>query len=188
LWPETRDAIARVLPIERLRHVALSHFEADECGALNDILAAAPEAQPLCGRIAAMVSIHDFADRPPHPLDDGESVTLGRHTVQWLYTPHLPHAWECGFLIEQATGTLLCGDLFTQGGADNPPLTEHDILEPSEAFRRRLDYFAHTKDTRGMLERLAALRPNTLACMHGSAWRGDGAALLRALADSVERG
>jgi flavorubredoxin len=188
LWPETRDAIARVLPVERLRHVAFSHFEADECGALNDILATAPQAVSLCGRVAAMVSVDDFADRPPRPLDDGESVTLGRHAVQWLSTPHLPHAWECGFLHESATGTLLCGDLFTQGGADNPPLTEHDILEPSEAFRRHLDYYAHTKNTRGMLERLAALRPNTLACMHGSAWRGDGAALLRALADSLERG
>jgi|SRR5579884_2788828 len=188
LWPETRAAIARILPVERLRHIAFSHFEADECGALNDILAMAPEARPLCGRVAAMVSVGDFADRPPRPLDDGESVTLGRHTVAWLYTPHLPHAWECGFLMERDTGTLLCGDLFTQGGADNPPLTENDILGPSEAFRRRLDYYAHTKGTRGMLERLAELRPATLACMHGSAWRGDGAALLRALADSVERG
>ena len=171
LWPETREAIAQVLPIERLRHIAFSHFEADECGALNDILVMARDAVPLCGRVAAMVSIGNFADRPPRPLDDGETVTLGRHAIQWLYTPHLPHAWECGFLMEQATGTLLCGDLFTQDGADNPPLTESDILGLSEAFRRKLDYYAHTKGTRAMLERLAELHPTTLACMHGSAWR-----------------
>ncbi|HJU18123.1 MAG TPA: MBL fold metallo-hydrolase [Stellaceae bacterium] len=188
LWPETRAALARVLPVERLRYVAFSHFEADECGALNDILAAAPQAVPLCGRIAAMTSVGDFADRPPRPLADGESVALGRHKVNWLDAPHLPHAWECGFLYESATGTLLCGDLLTQGGDGNPPLTEHDILGPSEAFRRHLDYYAHARNTRAMLERLAELRPTTLACMHGSAWRGDGAALLRALADSLERG
>ena len=186
LFPQTRDAVARVMPVERLRWLAFSHFEADECGALNQFLAAAPQAEPLCGRIAAMVSVGDYADRPPRALDDGESVALGRHRVQWLYTPHLPHAWECGFLMESATGTLLCGDLFTQSGSAHPPLTESDILGPSEAFRRQLDYFADTKNTRAMLERLAALLPTTLACMHGSAWRGDGAALLRALADSLE--
>lgn len=188
LFPRVRDAIARVMPVERLRYVGFSHFEADECGALNEFLAAAPRAEPLCGRIAAMVSVGDFADRPPRGLDDGEEVSLGRHKVRWLYTPHLPHAWECGFLMETSSSTLLCGDLFTQGGSHHPPVTENDILEPSEAFRQHLDYYAHAKDTRGMLERLAAPRPTTLACMHGSAWRGDGAALLRSLADSVERG
>jgi flavorubredoxin len=188
IFPEVRDAVARVMPVERLRWLAFSHFEADECGALNQFLAAAPRAEPLCGRVAAMVSVGDYADRPPRALADGESVALGRHRVQWLDTPHLPHAWECGFLFEAATRTLLCGDLFTQGGGDHPPLVETDILGPSEAFRRRLDYFAHTRGTRPMLERLAGLAPTTLACMHGSAWRGDGAALLRALADSVERG
>lgn len=186
LFPQIREAVARVLPVERLRWLALSHFEADECGALNQFLAAAPQAEPLCSRIGAMVSVVDYADRAPRALEDGQSVALGRHSVQWLDTPHLPHAWECGFLMESTTGTLLCGDLFTQPGSAHPPLVESDILGPSEAFRRQLDYFAHTRNTRAMLERLAALHPTTLACMHGSAWRGDGAALLRALADSVE--
>lgn len=184
---QTREAIARVMPIERLRHIAFSHFEADECGTLNELLALAPNAQPLCGEIAAMVSVIDYADRTPRALADGESVRLGRHEVQWLYTPHLPHAWECGFMIERTTATLLCGDLFTQPGDGNPPLTEGDILGPSEALRSELDYYAHTRDTRAQLERLAALGPATLACMHGSAWRGDGAGLLRALAESIER-
>jgi hypothetical protein len=105
--------------------------------------------------------------------------------VRWFDTPHLPHAWECGFLMEEATGTLLCGDLFTQGGSHHPPITESDILGPSEAFRGAMDYYSHTKNARQMLERLAAARPTTLACMHGSAWQGDGAGLLRALADSL---
>jgi hypothetical protein len=105
--------------------------------------------------------------------------------MRWLDTPHLPHAWECGFLIDEHTKTLFCGDLFTQGGDAGPALTESDILGPSEATRRRMDYFSYTKNARAMLERLASTGPATLACMHGSAWRGDGAKLLRALADAL---
>ncbi|MBI3795636.1 MAG: MBL fold metallo-hydrolase [Deltaproteobacteria bacterium] len=186
-FPAICEAVARVLPVERLRYISFSHFEADECGALNQWLAVAPQSVPVCGRIAAMTSIEDFADRPPRVLADGETLSLGTHLVQWLDTPHLPHAWECGFLMEQHTRTFLCGDLFTQGGADLPPLTESDILGPSEAMRAGLDYYAHAKNSRAMLERLAATQPTTLACMHGSAWRGDGAQLLRALADALDK-
>lgn len=186
LFPEISKAIARVLPLSKLRYIGMSHFEADECGSMNEFLAAAPNARPLCGQIGAMTSMGDVADREPHVLSDGGKLSLGKHTAQWLDTPHLPHAWECGFLMETTTSTLLCGDLFTQPGAETPAITEADILEPSEAFRKALDYYAHSKNTRAMLEKLAALKPRTLACMHGSAWRGDGAKLLRALADRVE--
>ncbi len=185
MFPLVREAVASVLPPERLRHIAFSHVEADECGSLNEWLAVAPRSAPLCGSIAAMVSIDDLADRPPRALADGELLSLGKRAVRWFDTPHLPHGWECGFLMEERTGTLLCGDLFTQGGADNPAVTELDILAPSEAFRHAMDYFSHTKNARPMLERLAAAGPTTLACMHGSAWRGDGAKLLRALADAL---
>ena len=187
MFPLVRDAIARVMPLDRLRYLALSHFEADECGAMNDFLAAAPRAVPVGSRVAIMVSINDFADRPGRPLADGEVIELGKHAVRWFDTPHLPHAWETGYLFERRTRTLLCGDLFTQFGAEHAAITESDILGPSEASRRDMDYYAHAPDTRAMLERLAAERPTTLACMHGSAWRGDGAALLGALADAVER-
>jgi flavorubredoxin len=186
LFPLVREAMAHVMPVERLRHVAFSHVEADECGALNEWLAAAPQAAPLCGTVAAIVSIGDLADRPPRALADGEVVSLGRHRVQWLDAPHLPHAWECGFLVEQATGTLLCGDLFTQPGDGSPAVTEGDILGPSEAFRHAMDYFSYTRHADALLEKLANTRPTTLACMHGSAWRGDGATLLRALATALD--
>ncbi len=185
MFPLVREAVASVSPVEKLRHIACSHVEADECGSINEWLAAAPQASPLCGTVAAMVSIGDLADRPPRALADGELISLGKHAVRWFDTPHLPHAWECGFLIEEQTSTLLCGDLFTQGGSDLPPVTESDILGPSEAFRHKMDYFSHTKHAREMLERLAATNPQTLACMHGSAWRGDGAQLLRALAEAL---
>ena len=179
LFPLVREAVGRVLDVEQLHFLGFSHFEADECGALNDWLAVAPRAEPVCGQIAAMVSIGDMADRPPHTLADGETLTLGRHTVRWFDTPH---GWDCGLMMEASTRTLLCGDLFTQGGTGDTPLTESDILGPSEAMRQAMDYFAHAPATTAILERLARERPATLACMHGSAWRGDGAALLRALA------
>lgn len=180
-----REAVASLLPVERLRYVALSHTEADECGSINEWLAAAPRAVALCSRIGAMVSINDLADRPARALADGEQLVLGRHTLQWLDTPHVPHGWDCGLMADATTGTLFCSDLFTQPGRGEAALTEADILGPSEAFRRAMDYYAHAPHTAATLHRLAGLAPRTLACMHGSAWRGDGGALLRALAQSV---
>ncbi|MGE5171514.1 MAG: hypothetical protein ACM3JC_14225 [Rudaea sp.] len=185
MFPLVREAIDRVVPVERLRYIGLSHFEADECGALNDFLAVAPRAVPLCGRVAALVSVNDVADRPARALADLETLSLGRHRMRWFDTPHVPHAWECGLMLDETTSTFLCGDLFTQGGAGDPALTESDILEPSEAFRTPMDYYAHAPETQATLARLATYRPTTLACMHGSAWRGDGAALLEALAAAV---
>lgn len=185
-FPLVREAVASVMPVERLRYLGFSHFEADECGAINEFLAIAPRAEPVCSRIAAMTSVNDMADRPARAAADGEVIMLGRHSVQWIDTPHMPHSWECGMMFDQTTGTLLCSDLFTQPGVGPEPITESDILGPSEQLRAKLDYFAHSKDTRSMLEGLARLRPSTLACMHGSAWRGDGAALLTTLVDVLD--
>lgn len=185
LFPLVSEAVATLVPLEKLRYVAFSHFEADECGALNEFLAAAPHAEPVCGQIGAMVSVNDVADRPARPMADGEVLKLGQHELRWFDTPHVPHAWDCGLMMDLATRTFLCGDLFTQGGRGEVAITESDILGPSEAFRAPLDYFAHAPSTAATLERLAAERPQVLACMHGSAWRGDGAALLRTLARSL---
>src|SRR6476469_9426879 len=128
LFAMVREAVASLMQVERLRYVAFSHVEADECGALNDWLAVAPHAAPLCGTIAAMVSINDLADRPPRALADGEAVSLGHHTVRWIDAAHLPHGWECGFMMEERTRTMLSGDLFTQPGRGLPALTDTDIL------------------------------------------------------------
>jgi flavorubredoxin len=184
MFPLVREAIAAVMPVERLRYVGFSHFENDECGALNHFLAAAPEAVPVCGRINGLVNADAF-DRPPRVLQDGETLPLGRHSVRWIDTPHLPHAWECGYLFESSTRTLLCGDLFTQPGTGEAALTSGDVLGASEALRASLDYYAHARNTRALLERLAREKPATLACMHGSAWTGDGGGLLLALADRL---
>ncbi len=185
MFPLIRDAIATTIPVESLRYIAFSHYEADECGSLNDFLELAPGAEPLCSRIAKMVTIDDISSRPARALADGEELSLGSHVVRWIDTPHLPHAWECGHLFETTTRTLFCGDLFTQGGHEHEPLTTDDILDPSEQMRSALDYFSQTRRVNELTEKLAATSPRILACMHGSAWQGDGAALLRRLASRL---
>jgi len=185
LFPRVREAVAAVMPVEKLRYVGLSHFEADECGALNEFLAVAPQAVPLCGQLAALVSVNDYADRAARALADGEELELGRHRIRWFDTPHMPHGWECGLMMDLSTRTFFCGDLFTQGGSGEVALTEGDILGPSEAFRGPMDYYAHAPQTAVILEKLARENPTTLACMHGSAFRGDGAGLLRELSRAL---
>lgn len=186
MFPLVREAIAHVLPVEKLRWIAFSHVEADECGGLNELLAVAPQAQPLCSQIAALVSMNDLADRAPRGMGDGETITIGRRTLTWLDAPHLPHGWECGYLADVENETLFCGDLFTQPGAESEALSEGDILAPSEAFRKAMDYYSHTKHAAPLIAKLAATKPRLLACMHGSAWSGDGAKLLRALGEALE--
>jgi flavorubredoxin len=185
MFPLVREAIAHVIDVAKLRWIGFSHFEADECGGLNEFLAVAPHASPLCSRVGALVSVNDVATREARALGDGEKITLGRRTLTWFDTPHVPHAWDCGFLADVDGKTLFCGDLFTQPGAEHEPITEKDILGPSEAFRGAMDYYSHTTQARAQLDKLARTEPRVLACMHGAAWRGDGAKLLRALADAL---
>lgn len=185
MFPLVREAIEHVLPVDKLRWIALSHVEADESGAINEFLAAAPLARPVCSTVAALVSMSDLADREPRPLADTETMTIGKKTLRWLDAPHFPHAWECGYLFDETSRTLFCGDLFTQPGAEHPALTEADILGPSEQFRHRMDYYSHTANASTLVAKLAATQPRTLACMHGAAWRGEGDKLLRALGEAL---
>jgi flavorubredoxin len=185
LFGLVRAQIESVLPVSRLRYLAFSHFEADECGSLAEFLELAPQAQPVCDRVAAMVSVSDQVDREVVAMEDGQVLDLGRHQLVWQSTPHLPHGWECGYFFDRTTGTLFCGDLFTQPGTGGAPLTEDDILAPSETFRRQDDYFSQSRRTPALIEKLAQLQPRLLACMHGSAWRGDGATMLRRLGQAL---
>jgi flavorubredoxin len=182
MFPLTLEAVASVMDPARLRWISFTHFEADECGALNEWLAAAPDALPLCGALAALVSVDDFADRPAKRLADGGTHSLGSMSVQWIDTPHLPHGMEAGYMLETTTRTLLCGDLFAQPGTEPPAITESDTLvwEPSEAMRQDFPY-APIHGAEALLDKLAATEPRVLACMHGASYRGDGAALLHRL-------
>jgi len=187
MFPLVRDAVARVMPVETLRWISFGHYEADECGAMNEWLAAAPHAEVAHGQTACDVSLNDMADRPPRTLQDGEVIDLGAgRRVRYLDTPHVPHAWEAGLLFEESTQTLLCGDLFTQLG-DGPALTEGDILGPALAGEDLFHASALNPTMGATIRRLADLEPRTLGLMHGPSFAGDCPGVLRELAADYDR-
>jgi flavorubredoxin len=192
MFSATRDGVASVMDPAALRWIGFSHFESDECGALNAWLAAAPRAQAVCSFVGATVSVNDFADRPPRALADDEVLATGRHMLRFLATPHLPHGWDAGLFFDEADKTLFCSDLFFQPGVCEP-VTESDVVgAASQAIREgAVGPLAHdmpyTPYTDATLRRLAALAPRTLATMHGSSFRGDGRAALLDLATVLER-
>jgi flavorubredoxin len=190
LFPRVLDSVSKVIDPARLRWIGFSHFEADECGALNEWLRVAPSAEPVCSVVGALVSVNDFSSRPARGMTDGEVLTTGNYRFRFLQTPHVPHCWEAGLMFEEATGTLLCSDLFHQGG-DVEALTESDVVERA---RKTLsdyqasplaNYMPYTRHTDATLQRLADLKPRTVATMHGSAFAGDGARALRDLAAAM---
>ena len=180
-FPSTAAAVASVLPLEKLRWLSFGHVEADECGAMNEWLAAAPHAEIAHGLLGASISINDMADRPARVLADGEVLDIGGKRLRFLDTPHVPHGWEAGVLFEETTRTLLCGDLFTHAG-DGPAVTSADVTGPAVAAETMFGFSSLSPLTGATLRRLAALAPETLALMHGSSFQGDGAAALRDLA------
>lgn len=186
MFGPNRAALARIIPPERLRWIAFGHFEADECGAMNEWLAAAPHATPAHGQTGCLVSLTDFADRSPRVLQDGEVVELGGKRVRFIDTPHTPHGWDAGVLYEETTGTLMCGDLFTQIGNDRA-LTDGDIVGPAIAAEDIFRYSSLNPAMGTTIRSLATLNPRTLALMHGPSFAGDGAAALHALADEYDR-
>lgn len=186
MFPAVRAAVETVLPAARLRWICFGHYEADECGSMNEWLAAAPHAEVMHGATGVMVSLNDMADRPPRILANDEVVDLGGKRVRYIDTPHIPHGWDAGVLHEENTGTLLCGDLFTQVG-DGPALTSGDIVGPAIAAEDLFRYSSLNPGMGNTIRRLAAFSPPTLALMHGPSYSGDGAAALHALADDYDR-
>jgi len=186
MFPLVSAAIATVMPLERLRWITFGHLEADECGAMNLFLEAAPNAQIAHGALGCMVSLDDLADRPPVPMGPDEVFDLGGRRVRNLDTPHVPHGWDAHTLYEETTGTLFCGDLFSQLG-DGAPLTKNDVLDGAAQAEDMFGATALTPQTAPTIRRLAELEPRTLAIMHGSSYEGDGAKALLALADDYER-
>ncbi|HEV2336545.1 MAG TPA: MBL fold metallo-hydrolase [Stellaceae bacterium] len=181
MFPLVSSAFATILPIERLRWITFGHIEADECGSMNLWLAAAPTAQIVHGHTACMVSLNDLADRPPRALANGEVLDIGGRRVRYIDTPHVPHAWESGLIYEEITGTLFCGDLFTQIG-QGPAIAEDSIVAAAIAAENAFQATALTPATGPTLRMLAALKPSRLAVMHGSCYAGDCAAALSELA------
>jgi len=182
LFPLVSQAVSRVLPVERLRWITFGHVEADESGSMNQWLAAAPRSEVAHGELGCMLSINDMADRTPRALADGEVIDLGGKRVRHLDTPHVPHNWEARVLYEETTGTLFCGDLFTQVG-NGPPVVSDELVEPAMLAEDAFNQTSLGPLTVTTLRRLAALQPRTLAVMHGSSYSGDGGAALNTLAD-----
>lgn len=186
LFPAVREAIAKVIDPAKLRWVTFSHFEADECGSLNEWLAAAPRAQARCSLVGAITSVNDFAIRPPRPLADEETFSTGKRRFRFLHTPHVPHCWDAGMLFEETDRTLFSTDLFLQTG-ERPPVVESDVVELCKTallgYQKGpfANYLPYTRHTDAAFERLAALKPKTVATMHGSVYRGDGERALRDL-------
>lgn len=191
-FADVRDGVASVLDPATIRWVGFSHFESDECGALNDWLAVAPHADPVCSFVGARTSIGDFSARPPRVLGADERIETGDHSFRVIETRHLPHGWDCSLLFEEESATLFCSDLFGHGG-NVEALFEGDIVGRSDDYNARQQTgpmagsVPYTHETKPILEGLAALAPRTLACMHGSSFAGDGAQALRDLGDVLKR-
>ena len=182
LFEAVRGAVETIIPVEKLRWISFGHVESDECGSMNQWLAAAPRAEVAQGALACMVSLADLADRPPRALADGEVIDLGGKRVRWIDTPHTPHAWESGLIFEETTRTLMTGDLFSQAG-NGPALVTESLLPAAIATEEGFKATTLAPHTAPTIRKLAALEPETLAVMHGSCFRGDGSAELMALAD-----
>ena len=186
MFPAVSEAIASVLPLDRLRWITFGHLEADECGAMNLFLEAAPNAQVAHTAIGCMVSIDDLAERLPTPLGPDEVLDLGGRRLRSIDTPHVPHGWDAHVLYEETTGTLFCGDLLSQVG-DGPALTGNDLIDPAMAAEDMFQSSCLTPQTAPTIRRLAELNPTTLAIMHGSSYSGDASKALLALADNYEQ-
>ena len=183
----TQAAVSGIIAPERLRWIAFGHYEADECGAMNEWLAVAPRAQIAHGQTGCLVSLNDMADRAPRILADGETIDLGGgKRVRYIDTPHTPHGWDAGVMLEESTRTLMCGDLFTQLG-DGPALTEGDVVGPAIAAEDMFQYSSLAPGMGKTIRRLSEFAPRTLALMHGPSFAGDGAAALLALADDYDQ-
>lgn len=184
MFPLFSAAVASLMPVEQLRWISFGHVEADECGAMNLWLAAAPKAEVVHGRTACDISLNDLADRAPRAVADGELITSGRRRIRYIDTPHVPHAWESGVVFEETTATLFCGDLFTQFG--DVPTTQQDIVPGAIAAEDAFHSSSVGPATAPTIRKLAGLKPKTLALMHGPTFIGDGADALNRLADYYE--
>jgi len=184
IFPMVREAVAQLIDPSTLRHISFSHFEADECGSLNEWLEIAPNAQAACSFVGAEVSVNDFASRPARSLADGETFSTGKYNFRFLHTPHLPHCWEAGLLFEETNRTLFSSDLFHQLG-DVDPLTSDSVIDRVRNTFLEYDggpfagYMPYTRQTERNMQKLIDLKPATIAAMHGSSYSGDGSQALR---------
>jgi flavorubredoxin len=191
MFPALREAVATLIDPAKLRHIAWSHFESDECGALNDWLQLAPQAEPVCTLVGKLVSVDDFSLRPARGMTPDDVLSTGKYRYRFYRSPHIPHGWDAGVLFEETRRTLFCSDLFHHFG-NVEALTTSDLIDPTRKAMQQLQqgplagYMPYTRQTEGVLRSLAGLQPETLAVMHGSSYRGQGGRLLTDLAGVIQ--
>jgi flavorubredoxin len=191
MFPALRDAVAKLIDPTKLRHIAWSHFESDECGALNDWLQLAPRAQPVCTLVGKLVSVDDFAVRPARGMTPEDVLSTGKHRYRFYRSPHIPHGWDAGVLFEETRKILFCSDLFHHFG-NVEAVTTSDLIGPTRKAMQQMQqgplagYMPYTIQTEGVLRSLAELKPKTLAVMHGSSFIGEGDRLLTGLAGVIK--
>lgn len=81
LFPAVSKAVARIVPLERLRWIAFAHVESDECGALNEFLAACPRAQVIHGQLGVELSMGDFVAGELRTWGAGEVLDIGGRSL-----------------------------------------------------------------------------------------------------------
>jgi flavorubredoxin len=191
MFPTLREEVGKLIDLSKLRWIGWSHFESDECGALNDWLGVAPHAEPVCTFVGKVVNVDDFASRPARGMTSDETLSTGRHRFRFISSPHLPHGWDAGVMLEETRGTLLCSDLFHHFG-DGAAMTDRDILGRVRDAVKKMQagplaaYMPYTCHTEPLLRGLADLKPRTLAVMHGSSYTGDASKALRDLAGLLQ--
>ncbi len=191
-FPELREALSKLMDPAALRWISWSHFESDECGALNHWLELAPEAQPVCTMVGKLVSVDDFVNRPARGMGQGEVLETGKYRFRFVSSPHIPHGWDAGLLFEETQRTLLCSDLFHHFG-NVEALSRSDLVGRTREAMAALakgplaGYMPYTPKTESVLRQLAALKPRTLAVMHGSSFQGDCEQALCDLASVIQK-
>src|SRR5688500_13895207 len=194
LFPLVHDAVSRLVDPASVRWIGFSHFEADECGSLNEWQVAAPDATAVCSMVGKIVSVDDFAPKnPAKGMVDGEEFSTGSHTFRFLQTPHVPHNWEAALLYDMSTGVLFASDILHQNG-DVERLTSDSVMDRLRGAlldmqaRPVAAYLPYADDTDAALRRVAAQKPTSPASMHATVFSGDGeqailgyAGLLRAV-------
>ena len=182
MYADVSAAVARVMPLDRLRWLSFGHVEADECGSMNHFAACVPNLRVCFAARGCLVSVDDLADAATRPLADGGALDLGGRRLRQIPTPHAPHNSEAQVLYEEVTRTLLCGDLASQLGAVPPLTADASLVERALDAEEVLRSASPGQTVPLALRRLAALEPRTLAVMHGSSYAGDGGLFLRSLA------
>ncbi len=178
MFPAVLEAVSKLIDPSKIMWIGFSHFEVDECGALNEWLQVAPNAKAVCSEAGAIVNMGDFAIRPAYAMSGNAVLNTGKHNYRFIRTPHLPHGWDAGVLFEETNGTLLCSDLFHQNG-NVTDITDKDILTSHKKSMLEyeqgplMEYTPYTCNTSKILYSLADLKPKTLATMHGSSFFGD---------------